>query len=357
MDHSRPLKYNTIEDLRADLAAHNLRVTQVKKKYEDHGTTTLILEGHVAVDYHHLERIAYFRGSGDLNQEAANDVFKIIKDPTVRKYEEWGRLDVEKLTEIHPIADIFPLMSEQELKELAASIKKEGQKFPIHIDPQGRVIDGRNRLLACKMAGVKKVEYEVTRLEGDALLQHNIALNLERRHLSESQRADIAAKMADGKHGGDRSKGQNCTLTQAQAAEKMAVSERSVKSAAFVQKHGAEELQAAVANDEVSVSAAAAIATLPEEEQRETVAQGAEAVKKKAKEVREKRSRQETGERPKTEKYYTKVLVKVVGLYYDLTPDYREKTRVALDEFDRTGTWAGLTKGDGSKPDSTVQWN
>jgi hypothetical protein len=56
--------------------------------------------------------------------------------------------------EVHPVAAVFPLMSDPELDALAEDIKVHGLLHPIILDPEGRVIDGRNRLLACCRAGV-----------------------------------------------------------------------------------------------------------------------------------------------------------------------------------------------------------
>ena len=44
----------------------------------------------------------------------------------------------------HPLADIFPMMDEAALAELAADIEAESQREPIHLW-QGQIIDGRNR--------------------------------------------------------------------------------------------------------------------------------------------------------------------------------------------------------------------
>lgn len=56
--------------------------------------------------------------------------------------------------EIHPLADIFPMMLDDELDDLAADIKANGQQYPIVLDSTGVLIDGRNRLEACRRAGV-----------------------------------------------------------------------------------------------------------------------------------------------------------------------------------------------------------
>jgi DNA-binding CsgD family transcriptional regulator len=88
-----------------------------------------------------------------------------------------------------------------------------------------------------------------------------VSLNLRRRHLSESQRAVVAAKLATLSHGGDRRSDQAANLpvvTQAEAAELLNLSERTVRTAREVLDHGAPELVRAVERGQVSVSAASA---------------------------------------------------------------------------------------------------
>jgi ParB-like chromosome segregation protein Spo0J len=54
----------------------------------------------------------------------------------------------------HPAAAIFPLMSKVELQALADDIARNGQQVPI-ARLGDLVLDGRNRLAACKLAKVK----------------------------------------------------------------------------------------------------------------------------------------------------------------------------------------------------------
>lgn len=56
----------------------------------------------------------------------------------------------------HPLADLFPMMDETALAELAADIKAESQREPIYLW-RDEIIDGRNRYKACKLAGVEPV--------------------------------------------------------------------------------------------------------------------------------------------------------------------------------------------------------
>jgi hypothetical protein len=136
---------------------------------------------------------------------------------------------------------------------------------------QGKILDGRNRSAACTNAGVKPryVEYE-----GDDPLNFIIRKNLRRRHLNESQRAMIAAEMANLGHGGDRKSEEikvptgTLTITQDQAAEALAVSPRSVKRAKKVKDSGDKVLIDKVKRGEVSVSAAAKQVAAPPSKKR-----------------------------------------------------------------------------------------
>ena len=92
--------------------------------------------------------------------------------------------------EFHPIANIFPMMSDEELSELAESIESNGLRVPILLH-EGKILDGRNRYQACESSGVKP---EYTEFEGDDPLSHVLDLNLHRRHLTSGQKAIVVAE-------------------------------------------------------------------------------------------------------------------------------------------------------------------
>lgn len=186
----------------------------------------------------------------------------------------------------HPLAEIFPMLPEAEIAELADDIVTYGQRVPIVL-LDGMVLDGRNRLAACRFADVEPVFEDY---DGDDPLGFVLSHNLHRRHLTESQRAMVAAKLATMRHGGDRKSGafdQTANLRLDQAADMLDVSERSVESARRVIRDGAEELQAAVERRELTVSTASALAALPKREQIEVLASAdPAAIKTIAKQVR-----------------------------------------------------------------------
>ncbi len=177
--------------------------------------------------------------------------------------------------EDHPIAALFPLMTDAEIDALGADIEAKGLLDPIWLY-EGKILDGRNRYRACM---VRDIDHRVEQYKGKDPLGFSISKNLPRRHLTESQRAMIAAEIASGHHGGDRKSDQAANLpldpvTQKEAAAKLQVAERTVRDAVKVNTDGVPELAAAVKAGEVSVSAAAEVAKLSKKEQKKAVKDG-----------------------------------------------------------------------------------
>lgn len=105
---------------------------------------------------------------------------------------------------VHPMADLFPMLSPEELKELAADIKENGQLIPIMLDKDGMVIDGRNRLVAADIAGVEPKFETLNGIDAEAYI---VSQNLARRHMTPGQRAMVVAMMypdADGQGRGKK---------------------------------------------------------------------------------------------------------------------------------------------------------
>ena len=103
---------------------------------------------------------------------------------------------------VHPAADVFPMMSDEELAKLGADIKANGLKSQILLAPIGGIagieacelilVDGRNRLEAMELAGLEPDDYDdfVTIRDAD-LVARIISQNLYRRHLTKQQQADL----------------------------------------------------------------------------------------------------------------------------------------------------------------------
>ncbi len=95
--------------------------------------------------------------------------------------------DIFSALDAHPLAGIFPMMSGDELAELAADIKANGLIHPIMLSADGAlIVDGRNRRAACKLAGV---EPTFERLNGQDPAAYIVSANLTRRNLTKGQAA------------------------------------------------------------------------------------------------------------------------------------------------------------------------
>jgi hypothetical protein len=177
-----------------------------------------------------------------------------------------------KTHEFHDLANIFPMLAGDEAKALAHDISEHGLREPITL-LEGKILDGRNRYIACLDAGVKP---RFTPYSGDNPVAYVVSLNLKRRHLDESQRAMVAKKLATLEHGRRQTGKFASVTTQAEAAAMLNVSERSVRTAGVVIDKAVPEIVSAVEKGDVSVSAAAQFAKQLKEEQAKQIAESAE---------------------------------------------------------------------------------
>lgn len=172
-----------------------------------------------------------------------------------------------QLLKPHPAAELFPMMSDAELNDLARDIKAHGQHKTIVV-LNGQILDGRNRYEACRRAGVQPQVMEVNAAQFPSPTQWVLSENLHRRHLTADQRALIAheasalfakeAKERQRAAGGDRKSlhapdrlpprggkrsAERAPTAAAQAAATAGVSARSVERARRVQQAKPELLE------------------------------------------------------------------------------------------------------------------
>ena len=206
----------------------------------------------------------------------------------------------------HEIADIFPMMIPSEFVALKQDIKERGLKNPVILF-EGKILDGRNRFKACQEVGahIETVEYT-----GDNAAKDVISWNLHRRHLNESQRAMVAAKLANLPAHRPSYKSANLPtssskdllcpacghiyspsneichvcgydlvkdcmgekesrISQPEAAQMLNVSERSLRTAKKVEQNAIPEIIEKVEQGIVSVSAASNISKMDKSDQKE----------------------------------------------------------------------------------------
>lgn len=98
---------------------------------------------------------------------------------------------------VHPAAAVFPAMNDADLKELANDIGEHGLHQPLILTHDESVlVDGRNRLRACEIAGV---DFTTETLPEDytdeQTIDYIVSANIRRRHLTAGQKAMLAAEL------------------------------------------------------------------------------------------------------------------------------------------------------------------
>jgi hypothetical protein len=176
------------------------------------------------------------------------------------------QVDPAPAYEVHALCAVWPTMAEEQFAALVADIAAAKRLRDPILLYDGQVLDGAHRLRACLKAGVPPRFEDWHPAMGnprDLVISRNMA----RRHLTESQRAWVAAEIADMKQGARTDLAQKCATSQGAAGELLGVSRRSVQAAKKVKDRGAPELIDAVKQSRLKVSAAAKIADRPRAEQ------------------------------------------------------------------------------------------
>ena len=161
---------------------------------------------------------------------------------------------------IHPACAAFPDVAPDEIDALSMDIGRVGLLLPI-MTCRGQIIDGKNRLAACEMAGVTPSYKEFT-LDGSTeptekqIWQYACSMNSRRRHLTTGQRALIAVQMVGTFHGfNQHSEIEGVTVvTSSEAADSLRVSRKAVVEAKSVIAKGSPKLIEAVRSGKVSLN-------------------------------------------------------------------------------------------------------
>jgi hypothetical protein len=167
------------------------------------------------------------------------------------------------------------LLEGEAFKALVEDIKKNGQREKIKLH-EGKILDGRNRYRACK-EGWRDPEYETLPPSTDPLA-YVISANLHRRHLNETQRGIVAAKIANMRRGGKEanpSKDGIAKTSQEDAAKLLNVSTKTVERASKLVGGGVPELVTMAEQGKVKVSAAVKFLEKPEPERQKLLAENA----------------------------------------------------------------------------------
>ncbi len=98
----------------------------------------------------------------------------------------------------HPLAAVVPEMRPAEWKAFLEDVRERGVQEPLRLAPDGRtVLDGRHRLRAARELALAAVPTAPALCEPGDEAGYMIRAALHRRHLSDDQRAILAARLAD----------------------------------------------------------------------------------------------------------------------------------------------------------------
>jgi len=200
----------------------------------------------------------------------------------------------------HPLCNIFPPLSDEAMSEFVADIKDNGLKDPITI-LNGQILDGRNRYMACGIAGV---EPRYVDFAGDDPIAFVVSANIHRRHLTPIQLAALANTIANMERGGigsnqyAQSKSAHrpiSKISQDEAAEMTGAKPRTMRRLKKIKAQN-EQLHNAVVDGSVSATSAEKIVDLE-------IKKAAEAVNKNLKFEFTNNPKLKLGEPPTIEKH------------------------------------------------------
>ena len=199
---------------------------------------------------------------------------------------------------VHPAANRLRMMSPEEYQRLVASIKAHGLRDAIELDEDGEIADGRNRYKACLELGIKP-KFRRANLKGLSYLEYSVIKNVDRRHLTKSEKALLAIEIRNymrlhndttsfavelsskppQEDNWDNQEPPPGDPSMSDLASALDVSPTYIKKASHIKDHGCPELEQAVRSGAVKIQAAAKLATFPKLMQQRALEEGPGAVK------------------------------------------------------------------------------
>lgn len=182
--------------------------------------------------------------------------------------------DIDNQYEDHPISQLVPPMTRIEYEDIRESINRYDLRMAIMLF-EGKILDGRHRYRSCIETG-RQPRFEDFQGTHEEAVAYVIGMNLDRRNLSNEQKALAAARLADYRLGDNQHTGDKGTPTggtsQADAAKTFNVPLRSLQRAKRILDHGESELVEMFERGDISGRQAEAIAAKPRAKQKRILA-------------------------------------------------------------------------------------
>ena len=215
----------------------NTTAAEYTKHVYSHKVTNVTIDGYTAyqiLDYHEAIEDSYILSHYEPPSCCVPPLVAIN-----RQLEDLIRADTFERHELSAVFGDIPDTDFQAFKERLATDGVVENIIKIH---EGKILDGWHRYRACKELGIlRKLRFQVwnTEQDGDPEV-FVLARNLDRRHYSASQRAQIAVHFNERfGHGGDRASRNDHNLkTQQELADQYNVGKRTISDATAVEKLG-----------------------------------------------------------------------------------------------------------------------
>ena len=93
---------------------------------------------------------------------------------------------------------LLPALTPNEYDSLKADILERGVQVPVEYDEDGNILDGHHRVQICTLLGISEWPCVVRlNMSEEAKVEHILALNLDRRHLSREQRQELVVSLRE----------------------------------------------------------------------------------------------------------------------------------------------------------------
>jgi len=143
--------------------------------------------------------------------------------------------------QLHPACSAWPELPQKELAALAEDISVNGLHEPLTLTPGGFLLDGRNRAIACEIAGVEPV---TVTFEGDPIL-FSLSKNRFRRHMDNVDIARVTARLAKRPVGANQHSNEGSSQEPPSLAEAAIMPIMPIMPTAAAQKNGSLKLSIA----------------------------------------------------------------------------------------------------------------
>jgi predicted transcriptional regulator len=176
-----------------------------------------------------------------------------MKEPSVPDIDAAAQILQAPLSySVHPLCAAYPDYTPEALVEQAADIKAHGLRDSIALTPDGLLLDGKNRVRACMLAGVEIPSNKIEVCDGDPLA-FVLSKNEHRRHMTEKQRravrarlAAYAAEMALPLGANQHTQGLATAKPSKEVAKATGIPPQDISYIRTIQRHGTSEEKAAV---------------------------------------------------------------------------------------------------------------